>query len=167
VTTPLHRALRTFIFFAIFLIAGCASVQRAESPLTQETTHWQGRLALKVLSTPAQAFSANFELDGSAQAGSLTLSTALGSTLARMQWSPGMAVLQTSGETRGFGSLNAMVKEIIGTDLPVAGLFSWLQGNNTTSPPWEADLSDLANGRLTARRMAEPNPAELKILLDR
>ena len=142
-------------------------MQRAEGTFEQDTTHWQGRLALKVFSTPAQAFSADFELDGSAQAGSLTLSTALGSTLARMQWSPGRAVLQTSKETREFSSLNAMVKEITGTDLPVAGLFNWLQGSNTTNPPWEADLSDLANGRLTARRTAEPNPAELKILLDR
>lgn len=78
-----------------------------------------------------------------------------------------MAALQTGKETREFNSLNAMVNEITGTDLPVTSLFAWLQGINTQSPPWEVDLSDLENGRLTARRTAEPNPAELKVLLDR
>jgi len=167
VTAPCRTAWRLFALFAIIFIAGCASVQRAQGTLGQETTHWQGRLALKVFSTPVQAFSANFELDGSAQEGSLTLSTALGSTLARMQWSPGRAALQTSKEIREFNSLDAMVSEITGTDLPVVSLFSWLQGVDAPAPLWEADLSDLDNGRMTARRTAEPNPSELKILLDR
>lgn len=166
-TFPFQTLLRLVALFAIIFIAGCASVPRAEGTSDQETSHWQGRLALKVFSTPVQAFSANFELDGSAQAGSLTLSTALGSTLARMQWSPGRAALQTSKETREFSSLSAMVSEITGTDLPVVSLFSWLKGADSPTPLWEADLSDLANGRITARRTAEPNPSELKILLDR
>lgn len=163
----MRLAMRLLLIFAIFLIAGCASVERASPTFSSETSHWQGRLALKVFSTPAQAFSANFDLQGSAESGSLTLSTSLGSTLARMQWAPDLAVLQTPNETRGFSSLAALVQDVTGTDLPVANLFTWLQGRNIASPPWEADLSEIDHGRLTARRRTEPNPAELKILLDR
>ncbi|MEN9467504.1 MAG: hypothetical protein RL081_1505, partial [Pseudomonadota bacterium] len=75
--------LQLLLLLAIVFIAGCASVPGARAPNDSETAHWQGRLALKVYSTPVQAMTANFELQGSAQAGSLVLTTVLGSTLAR------------------------------------------------------------------------------------
>ncbi|MDE2419108.1 MAG: outer membrane lipoprotein LolB [Burkholderiales bacterium] len=165
--TQPHRVLRLLVVFAIFLIAGCASVERATPSSGPDSSHWHGRLALKVYSTPVQAFSANFDLRGSAESGSLTLSTSLGNTLARMQWSPTTATLETSNGTRASTTLSALVQEVTGTDLPVADLFAWLQGRNSASPPWEADLSEIDHGRLTARRTTEPNAAELKVLLDR
>jgi len=91
----------------------------------------------------------------------------LGSTLARMQWGPGFATLQTTGEPAQFESLPALVRHVTGTDLPVDQLFQWLQGENTNAPGWEVDFEHLAQGRLTARRAAPQGDTELKIILDR
>jgi hypothetical protein len=40
-----------------------------------------------------------------------------------------------------------------------------LQGQAETTPEWEADLTQLDQGRLNARRTSLVNPAELKIIL--
>ncbi|OGB28058.1 MAG: hypothetical protein A3F78_13070 [Burkholderiales bacterium RIFCSPLOWO2_12_FULL_61_40] len=165
--TGVRCGLRFALAFAIFLIAGCASNMRATASNDANTPHWQGRLALKIQSTPAQAFSADFDLHGSAQAGGLAFFTPLGSTIARLQWNADAAVLQTNGEPQHFESLVALTRYTTGTDLPIASLFSWLQGTDLPTPGWEADLSSLPSGRLSARRLGPDAPAELKIILER
>ena len=157
--------LQWFTALAIILIAGCASTTGANGTFSSKNAYWQGRLALTVHSTPVQAFSANFELQGTAQTGSLVLSTALGSTLARIQWTDTAATLVSGNGTRAFESLPALLRQTMGTDLPVASLFAWLQGQAETTPEWEADLTQLDQGRLNARRTSLVNPAELKIIL--
>jgi outer membrane lipoprotein LolB len=132
-----------------------------------EEASFQGRLALKVHSTPEQAFSANFDLQGNASAGSLTFTTPLGSTLARLQWTPTSAVLQTTGQPQPFDSLDALVRHTTGTDLPIASLFAWLQGLDVDTPGWSADLRELPSGRLSAQRLPPDTPVDLKIILDR
>jgi outer membrane lipoprotein LolB len=130
--------------------------------------HWQGRMAIKVLSSPPQAFSADFELDGQGDAGTLALLSPLGITVAQMQWAPGMAQLRHGGELRQFDSLAALALQATGTELPVAALFDWLRGTATPAPGWDADLSQLPEGRLQAYRSADSAPAvELKIRLER
>ena len=124
-------------------------------------------MALKVMASPPQAFSADFELQGNAQTGSLVLSTALGSTLASMRWDGASATLQTHGAPQQFDSLAALLRHATGTEIPVSSLFVWLQGQAATTADWEADLSQLNDGRLTARRTTAQEPAELKIILDR
>jgi outer membrane lipoprotein LolB len=155
------------ILFAIIFIAGCAIKPRASGPFDENISRWSGRLALKVLSTPVQAFSADFELQGSAQEGLLTFTTPLGSTLARLRWDAAQAVLQTTGEPQQFDSLNALTRHATGTDIPVASLFDWLRGRTVDTPGWDADLTDLAAGRITARRSGPDVAVELKIILDR
>jgi len=120
-----------------------------------------------VNSQPPKAFSANFNLQGTAEAGDLNFSSPLGTTLARLVWSPSTASLQTTGDIQHFESLGALVNGATGTDLPLAALFSWLQGVPADAPGWRADLTDMANGRLTAQRFAPDSPTELKIILDR
>lgn len=166
-TTGVRFGLHFVLVFAILLIAGCASNTRAIATNDADTPHWQGRLALKIQSTPAQAFSADFDLQGSAQTGGLVFFTPLGSTIARLQWNAGAAVLQTNGEPQHFESLAALTRYTTGADLPIASLFSWLQGNDMPTPGWEVDLSSLPSGRLSARRLGPDAPAELKIILDR
>jgi len=159
--------LRTCFFFAIFLIAGCATSTRSTGTF-DSNTHWQGRIAIKVLSSPTQAFSSDFELDGHGDAGTLALLSPLGTTVAKMQWAPGLAQLRHAGEVRNFASLSALAQQATGTELPVAALFDWLRGIDTPAPGWDADLSQLPEGRLQATRSADSAPAvELKILLDR
>lgn len=125
-------------------------------------------MAIKVLSIPPQAFSADFELDGQGEAGTLTLLSPLGTTVAQMQWAPGMAQLRHGTEVRQFDSLSALALQATGTELPVAALFDWLRGTATPAPGWETDLSQLPEGRLQAHRNADDAPAvELKIRLER
>lgn len=164
---PLRTALRLVLVFAIFSIAGCASSIRATDGFDTKSTQWQGRLALKVQSAPPQAFSAYFDLQGNADAGTLTLSTVLGSTLARMQWAPGSAELRTTGEPTRFASLPALIRHVTGTDLPISSLFDWLQGRATDEPGWDVDFSNLAQDRLSARRTSPQGDTELKIILER
>ncbi len=164
---PAVALRRGLLLFAIVLIAGCATPKRAASTLDADS-HWQGRIAIKVLSTPPQAFSSDFELDGRAEAGTLALLSPLGTTVAQMAWAPGMAELRHAGEVRHFDSLATLAQQATGTELPVAALFDWLRGTATPAPGWDADLSQLPQGRLQARRSADQAPAvELRILLER
>ena len=149
----------------LLVVSGCAT-QQALPPGAQADAHWQGKLALKVFSEPVQAFSANFDLQGRPARGELTLSSALGTTLAYLQWDEGTASLSANGKRQHFDSLQALALQATGSDLPVASLFAWLQGREEAAPGWQADLSDLPNGRIRAQRLEEIR-AELKIVLER
>lgn len=162
-----HAGQRLLVLFAIFLIAGCATPKRPTGTFDAQN-HWQGRIAIKVLGTPPQAFSADFELDGRGDEGTLALFSPLGTTVAQMQWAPGMAQLRNGNDLRNFESLSALAQQATGAELPVAALFDWLRGTATAAPGWEADLSQLPEGRLQARRQSDAAPAvELRIILER
>lgn len=163
----LCTAWRLLLAFTIVLIAGCASSTRARDSIDQETSRWQGRLALKVRSEPVQAFSANFDLQGDAQAGSLVFFTPIGSTAARLQWDASGARLQTSGEPLQFETLDALTRHATGAPLPIGSMFAWLQGLEPDTPGWQVDLRNLPDGRLSAQRLPPETPVELKIILDR
>ena len=141
---------------ALALAAGCAQPSRPQVQASERTA-WSGRLALQVQDQASQSFSAGFELQGSAANGELRLFTPLGSVLAQVNWAPGRARLQSSSEVRESDSLEELLARTLGTPLPVAALFSWLQGTQTTASGWQADLSALDNGRLVATRY-EPEP---------
>jgi outer membrane lipoprotein LolB len=68
---------------------------------------------------------------------------------------------------RRFGSIDALVAAATVTAIPVSSLFDWLAGNNTAVAGWEADLSQLAQGRLHARRVAPTPVADLRVALDK
>lgn len=157
---------RGLLLLAIWL-AGCASPPSAQRPPQDSAqTHWQGKLALKVYSRPVQAIAVNFDLQGRPDQGALTLSSPLGTTLARMQWDADSATLIANGEQKNFGSLQELALTATGSDLPVASLFAWLQGRDDGAPGWQVDLTDLANGRIQAHHI-EAVQAELKIVLER
>jgi len=149
------------------LLAGCAQPALkppAESPVAQ--AHWRGRLALRVETPEPTSYFASFELSGQARAGELLLFSPLGTTLAQLRWSPQAALLRNDGQTRAFDSLDALAAEATGTAIPIAALFQWLQGQPVAADGWQADLSQLGEGRLLARR-AQPEPAaELRLILD-
>ena len=163
----LRGAWISSLLSTIIFIAGCASTTGAKDPNDQNGSYWQGRLALKVHSTPVQAFAADFELQGSAEDGTLSFFTPLGSTAARLQWSSAGAQLQTTGEPQHFASLDALTLHTTGATLPIQSLFAWLTGKEPVTPGWQVDLKDLTNGRLNAQRLAPDIPADLKIILQR
>jgi outer membrane lipoprotein LolB len=150
----------------LLLLSACASPRALPSPSAERQAHWQGRLSVKVFSKPVQAFSANFELQGHAAKGELLLSSPLGTTLASLQWDEQSATLTTDGAQHSYGSLRELALHATGAELPVASLFAWLAGQAQEAPGWQADLTELADGRLQARHLEEVQ-AELKIILDR
>jgi len=148
------------------ILAGCASAPRASVPADMMTGPWSGRLPLQVQDQASQSFSAAFELKGTAGTGELALFTPLGGTLAVLAWQPGSATLNANGQTREFDSLDALVAHVTGSVIPVAALFDWLRGIDTAVPGWHADLSQVAQGRIAAKRREPPPEADLRVMLE-
>ena len=147
-------------------LAGCA--QLPSQPARQaDAGHWSGRLALQVEDQATQSFSASFELQGSPARGELVLLSPLGNVLARLQWEPGSATLASGNETQTADSLDALLRQSTGTHLPITALFDWLNGTLANADGWQADLSSLDQGRLTATRHTPAPRATLRIALDR
>jgi outer membrane lipoprotein LolB len=147
------------------LLAGCAVPTRTAAPAGVQA--WTGRLALSVEGQANQSFSAGFELKGAPEAGDLTLFNPLGGTLAVLSWTPGTATLRSNGNVRQFPSVEALAQEVTGAALPLTALFDWLAGKATPIQGWDADVSQVAEGRLRARRTAPPPPADLRVVFER
>ena len=152
---------------AALWLGGCATPPRPAGPSDAQAGPWIGRLALQVEDNQSQSFSAGFQLKGTAGAGELALFNPLGGTIAVLSWGPGAAVLRSNGQAREFESVDALVAHATGSAIPVAALFDWLRGANTPVPGWQADLSQLGQGRLRAQRLQPPPPADLRVVLDR
>ena len=75
--------------------------------------------------------------------------------------------MTSNGEVSHFKSLDDLLKQATGTELPVAALFGWLAGQPTLVDGWQADLSDYSNGRIKARRDSPPPVAELSLILEK
>ncbi|MCE9658679.1 MAG: outer membrane lipoprotein LolB [Burkholderiales bacterium] len=173
-------------FFACLLasslVAGCASVE-IPAPITGGET-FAGRLSVQVAegdTTPARSFSAAFDLRGGPAAGTLGLSTPLGSMLAEARWRAASVVLVTPQGNRQFASLDALTRSVLGESVPVEAWFDWLQGRpwpGAASVPhatgrgfeqlgWNVDLSRFATGAVGASRRAPDPPVVVRIQLDR
>jgi outer membrane lipoprotein LolB len=151
---------------ALLSIAGCAQLTGgASAPRSSDS--WSGRMSLRIDSEPVQTFSALFELRGSPDAGDLTLTTPIGSTLAQLHWAPGEALLKNGSDTRRYDSVDALIEAATGAAIPVGALFSWLAGRDERVPGWRPDLGQLANGRLQATRESPSPRADLRIVFER
>lgn len=112
-----------------------------------------------------QSFSASFHLQGTPEQGSLDVFNPLGSQIAKLQWQPGTALLQQGYRTTQSDSLQELLRQSLGTALPVQALFSWLQGNNASAEGWQVDLSRHNEGRITAQRTSPSPQATLRVVL--
>jgi len=150
----------------VAVVTGCSTpgAVRMQSNTAGDT--WTGRLLLKADTEPATQFSAVFELNGSPEHGQLALSTPLGTTLATVHWQTGWAELHGTGSVKRFADLDALTEALTGTHLPVTALFAWLRGNGVNADGWQADLSALDSGRLTAKRLDPQPQAEIRLVLD-
>ena len=129
----------------------------ANTPTPPRDGFWQGRISLTVHQEPVQNVSAEFELEGDAIQGELSLLSPLGQVGLVLRWSPGLAQWQQNGQTRSFASLNEMTQTAIGTDIPVPALFDWLSGRDLPVAGWTLERSGTP-GAWTARRV-HPQPA--------
>ncbi|MBI1625934.1 lipoprotein insertase outer membrane protein LolB [Comamonas suwonensis] len=149
------------------LLTGCALPERQLTPdATATSQHWSGRMALQVQDSQQQSFSAGFELQGRPENGTLLVFNPLGSIIARLQWTTAGATLQQGEQITTSDSLPELITRLTGNDIPVAALFDWLQGKDTTVTGWQTDLSRIGEGRLRADRSSPPPEASLRIVLD-
>jgi outer membrane lipoprotein LolB len=97
----------------------------------------------------------------------MVLLSPIGTTLARLEWTPQGARLAQGQQQMVSPSLQRLGAHLTGTELPIAALFEWLAGRPAEAPGWQVDLSAHAQGRISAERR-EPTPgALLRIALDR
>ena len=159
-----HRRVMAMAMACTLLAAGCATPRMI--PL-DANAYWSGRMAIQVLKNPPESLSAGFELQGSAQTGEMVLLSPIGTTLARLEWTPQGARLAQGQQQVESTSLQRLGARLTGTELPIAALFEWLAGRPAEAPGWQVDLSAHAQGRISAERR-EPSPgAVLRIALDR
>lgn len=114
-----------------------------------------------------ESLSASFELQGSAQTGEMVLISPIGTTLARLEWTPQRARLVQGSHQLESSSLQKLGAHLTGTELPIAALFEWLAGRTAEAPGWQVDLSAHAQGRIAAERRLPAPGALLRIVLDR
>ena len=160
---------RAAVAAAALWLAGCATVPPPDAAAPGSAI--SGRLAVRVDGegdAAARSVSAAFELQGTADAGQLNLSTPLGSVLAQARWAPGRVVLATPKGEQRFGDLDGLTREVLGESLPVAALFDWLRGRpwpGAASTPaangfeqlgWRVDIARFDAGAVDARRIAPP-----------
>jgi outer membrane lipoprotein LolB len=155
------------LLLTIFLVAACATPQRASAPNLIQNDNYSGRISLTVQSEPVQTFAGGFELQGTVAAGELSLFTPLGSTAAVMRWREGLAELLSGGQTQQYPSVQAMLERTTGAAIPLEALFAWLRGEAASAPGWQADVSRHAEGRINAQRNDPAPPAQLRIVLEK
>lgn len=160
-----HFGLPALLALALML-AGCTTPPRQAVTGTGELKIWIGRMALRVESDPVQTFSGGFELEGTSQRGGLSLFSPMGGTVAQLTWSADDARLRSDGKEQIFVSLDALTQRLVGVELPIASLFSWLAGEAAPVSGWDVDLRDRSRGRLVARRLAPDPKVELKLVLE-
>lgn len=163
--TARHPGL-PWVLAAALALGACATPSRDAAQSLAQPDTWAGRLSVRVDSEPVQAFSAAFELHGDARQGRLSLYSPLGGTVAQMRWSPTEARLSTDGKEQTFDSLAALTRQAVGTELPIAGIFSWLKGDAAGLDGWVTDSQHHPGGRLVARRASPPPTVELRLILD-
>ena len=172
------------------LAAACTTVPQA--PPAGPGDAFSGRLALRVEpvgSESPRAVSAAFALRGDSRAGTLGLSTPLGSLIAQARWSPAEVVLTTPRETRRFASLDELTREALGESVPIEAWFDWLRGRPwpgapsapldaaPTAPPnppapsfrqlgWRVDLAQFDAGAIAATRETPAPVVSVRIRLD-
>ncbi len=113
-----------------------------------------------------QSFSAAFDLTGTPETGELTFFTPLGNTAAAIRWNAELATLKSQGDTRTYAGLSPLIQTLLGTDVPVLALFAWLEGRGMPADGWEVDLTQFAQGKITAQRLAPLPQAQLRLVLE-
>ena len=164
--TATRRRLVAAVFAGAALLAGCATPVHPNTG-TLRPESWSGRLSLRVDSEPVQTFAALFDLRGTPERGTLTLTTPIGSTLAELQWSPGEALLKNGSETRRYASVDELIKAATGAAIPVDALFGWLAGRTDTVTGWRPDLTQWSAGKLQAVRESPLPRSDLRIVFER
>jgi outer membrane lipoprotein LolB len=133
---------------------------------SQEKAFRAGRFSLVIDTEPVQSFTASFELAGGWPDGVLTIYNPLGMQMARVEWTPQGARLIQGSQIREAVSLESLIFQLTGTQLPAAALVDWLGGKPTPAEGWKVDVSEWHLRRLVLERI-QPSPRTvLRIAFD-
>ena len=165
---PLHRSTALWLLSLALLLPGCSlfSSKARLSPLAKQG-HWEGRLQLRILQEKPEQFSFNFDLQGSAEAGELTIYSPVGSTVAVASWTPSGAVLTEGNKQTQFESMEVLTMRLTGAALPLPTLMAWLNSNGPALEGWQITSEKLPRSRrIFAQRFQPSPPLQLTLLLD-
>ncbi len=148
---------------------GLNEAGKADSTLTRS-----GRFALSVThsSSKVEAVQGGFSWKDDGRNLMLDLSNPLGNTLARVWVLPGQAVLErTDGSQEVASNPDALVEQVLGSPVPVAGLRDWLHGRTGGSDVQKQRLDEQqhlssfeqAGWRVTLSRYDEQGPRLLQL----
>ena len=173
VQEPVHRSSGTRV--ARVLLCGLALVLTGCSTLSGLSTRpdstaplpvREGRLFLRVDTAPPTVTQADIRLEGTAEAGQLTLFGPLGTTQGQLRWSPGEAVWSRGLEEQRYGSLDQLLAQSLGTTLPVPTVLAWMDGQAVTLEGWELVSLPSSQAPLVARRRHPSPTLELRLRLN-
>lgn len=167
------------------MLAACATPPATERIAPgAERQQFSGRMAVKVEGDAPRSVTAVFDLKGSAAAGSLSLATPLGSTLAQADWSAERVVLITPKGSSRYDKLDDLTRDVLGEPIPLAAMFDWLRARPWPGAPvrpvpasgsnaaqlfeqlgWTVDLRHFDTGLVEVRREGPP-PVDVRVRLD-
>ncbi len=154
------------VCLSLLLITGCSTPPSAPTAaLPTQIPVREGRLFLRVDNNPPTITQADISLQGTAEAGQLTLYGPLGITHGLLRWSPGEAVWSRGQEQVRFSSLDALLASTLGTALPVPTVFAWLEGRAIALEGWDLVSLPASDQPLVARRRHPAPTLELRLRL--
>lgn len=164
----------------VALLSACATPPKPEiggatdAASAASTLSRSGRFALSVThsSSQVEAVQGGFSWRDDGHKLMLDLSNPLGNTLARVWVLPGRAMLErTDGSQEVASHPDALVEQVLGSPVPVAGLRDWLHGRTGTAPVQNQRLDEQqhlssfeqSGWRVTLSRYDEQGPRLLQL----
>lgn len=134
----------------------------------RNVTSVTGRLGIQFIDQPLLPVHLGFSLQGNRTNGHLFLETPLGTTLAAVYWSPDQAWVVKGDTKQVFGSIDALLRQELGSELPLEGLFDWINGKNSDALNWSQWLiqDNQPQRRLSVITQAPAPAVRMTILLD-
>lgn len=160
----LRHAWHGLAVACLLVLAGCSTAPQVPTSATIAPVH-EGRLFLRVDSQPPTVTQADISLQGTPEAGQLTLFGPLGTTQGQLRWSAGEAVWSRGLDEQRFTSLDALLAQTLGTALPVPTVFAWIEGRAVLLDGWDLVSLPSPDVPLVARRRYPAPTLELRLRL--
>ena len=164
---PFKRLAALWLCTSVLLLSGCGLFTKVKLTEFAQQGHWEGRLQLRILQDKPEQFSFNFDLQGTAEKGELTIYSPLGNTLAVASWTPNSAVLTEGNKQKQFASMEDLTQQLTGAALPLPTLMAWLKTDGPSLEGWQIKSETLPRSRRIFAERTTPLPKlQLTLLLN-
>lgn len=148
-----------FFLFGLAVLAGCATpslpVSESAQAASSYTLSRSGRFAMKseVFGKQPEAVQGGFVWLDRGRLLTLDLTNPMGTVLARVEVGPQGAMLQESnGAVTRASHPDALVRQVLGEEIPVSGLRSWMRGQ--VAPGSSVEDISRSDGQITRFRQS-------------